>query len=106
MKYHPITLLHKKQGLELIRKLMSFLRTQTKKTQQLTLNLQTQLNPTLRSYLRFNKHMAKLIGFYPQTNAGHRHCAQYQFLGISVRFIGEFLKFLRILISALADLST
>ena len=64
------------------------------------------LNPTLRSYLRFNKHMAKLIGFYPQTNAGHRHCAQYQFLGISVRFIGEFLKFLRILISALADLST
>ena len=58
MKYHPITLLHKKQGLELIRKLMSFLRTQTKNIQRLTFKIR-KLNPTLRSYLRFNKHMAK-----------------------------------------------
>ena len=58
MKYHPITLLHKKQGLELIRKLMSFFEHPNKKDPATNFKIR-KLNPTLRSYLRFNKHMAK-----------------------------------------------
>ena len=48
MKYHPITLLHKKQGLELIRKLMSFFEHPNKKDPATNFKFanSTQPNPT------------------------------------------------------------
>ena len=53
----PYNFVAQKAGARVNPKIDVLLRTQTKKTQQLFLN--SQLNPTLRSYLRFNKHMAK-----------------------------------------------